>query len=164
MPSNLFRFSVTASKVAGTRLVIEAVTGVQISVTASKVAGIRFVIEAVTGESVLLTASKVAGIKFVIEAPRGHLPIVHLTHPLHYSVFWSLFRGGCLGVGWGLAGGCEGVPRAPALRTPRQLPRRALRTHSIDGRDGEVMPTGSGIPGAAVAGRSGVSAGREGAP
>ena len=34
----------------------------------------------------------------------------------------SLLRGGWLGVGWGLPGGCLGVPRGPSLPTPRQPP------------------------------------------
>ena len=40
----------------------------------------------------------------------------------------SLLRGGWLGVGWGLPGGCLGVPRGPSLPTPRQPPLNPLST------------------------------------
>ena len=108
MPSNLFRFSVTASKVAGTRLVIEAVTGVQILVTASKVVGTGFVIEAVTGEPANRPSySPFTLLRILVALSRG-LP------------------GGWLGVGWGLRGGFEGPGPPNPQATPSKGSSNAL--------------------------------------
>jgi len=72
--------------------------------------------------------------KLLITAGNGFIkPLIHLY--LH-TVIFPLFRGGCLGVAWGLPGGFEGVRRGVPLRTPSKHSIKALRFRFLLYTDG----------------------------